>query len=357
MRSISTNIINSGNIRCSRLLSDDGTVTIFPGQMVDPSTQIAFRKIWRKHFAVNIRQELDLQTGEEIREFLTIKEGEFVSIGELIAKRDGKKTRPVVAKSSARFLGISAGNLIFETDADDLEKCIAGFPGTVTDVVPSRGAYLETTGSYLQGIWGNGKLGQGILLSMDMEKGGIFGLDAITVDIAGAVVFANTCLDVEALRSAVRMSPGGLIFGSLPSSLLPTAMRMPFPIIVTDQLGVGRLSDPVHMALGDNIIRFAYLYALTSGSRKTQKPEIIIPQEEYVPEKESLLKILKIGDQVRIIDGFHGGELGIVTEMLPVVENDSNPLAEEDVDRVKICIDQNTEIVLPVNNIEIINVK
>jgi len=352
MRSISTK-----NIRCSRLLSDDGTVTVFPGQMVDPSTQIAFRKIWRKHFAVNIRQELELQTGEEIREFLTIKEGEFVSVGELIAKRNGKKTHPVVAKSSARFLGISAGNLIFETDADDLEKCIAGFPGTVADVVPSRGAYLETTGSYLQGIWGNGKSGQGILLSMDMEKGGIFGLDNITVDIAGAIVFANTCLDVEALRSAVRMSPGGLIFGSLPSSLLPTAMRMPFPIIVTDQLGVGRLSDPVHMVLGDNIIRFAYLYALTSGSRKTQKPEIIIPQEEYVPEKESLLKILKIGDQVRIIDGFHGGELGIVTEMLPVVENDSNPLAEEDVDRVKICIDQNTEIVLPVNNIEIINVK
>ncbi len=355
MKNSSTKIITSGNICCSRFLSEDGAVTVFPGQAVDPSTQIAYRKIWRKHFLMNITEMLEISSDENIRDYLTIKEGEFISVGEVIAKRSGKKTQVVTAKISSRFLGISSGSLIFETDPDDVENVIAGFPGVVTDIVPSRGAYLETIGSYLQGIWGNGKKGQGILLSMDMEKGGIFGLDNITVDIAGAIVFANTCLDPEVLKSSAKMSPGGLIFGSLSSSILPIAMKMPFPVIVTDLIGVGRLSDPVHMVLGENIIRFAYLYSSSNGTQNTQRPEIIIPQEEYVPESESLLKKLKTGDQIRIIDGFHGGELGIVVELLPGMENDSEALSE--MDRVKVCIDQNTEIVLPLSNIEMINVK
>ena len=355
MKSSSTNIITSGNIRCSRLLSEDGSVTVFPGQAVDPSTQIAYRKIWRKHFLMNATEMLGIAVDENIRDFLTIKEGEFVSAGEVIAKRGGKKNQVITASVSSRFLGLSSGSLIFETDPDDIENVIAGFPGVVTDVVPSRGAYLETIGSYLQGIWGNGKKGQGILLSMDMEKGGIFGLDNISVDIAGAIVFANTCLDPEALRSSVKMSPGGLIFGSLSSSMLPVAMKMPFPIIVTDMIGVGRLNDPVHMVLGENIIRFAYLYSSSDGIQNSLKPEIIIPQEEYVPESENLLKKLKTGDQIRIIEGFHGGELGIVVELLPGMENDTEALS--DIDRIKVCIDQNTEVVLPLSNVEMIHVK
>ncbi len=354
---IATSIITSGNIRCTRALSADGTVTVFPGQMADPTTQIACRKIWRRHFSVNIMQRLDLPFYEDIRSCLAINPGDFVSVGEIIAKTDGSPTRTLIAESSARFLGVSAGKLIFETDADDLEKITAGFPAIVSDIIPGRGAWLETVGSYLQGIWGNGKSGQGLLLSMDMEKGGIFSLDTISVDIAGAVVFANTCMDPEALAATVKMSPGGLIFGSLPSALLETAMKLPFPVIVTDQIGVSRLSNPVHMVLGENIIRFAYLYAPPAAGGRQRRPEIIIPQEEYIPEKENLRNILKIGDQVRVIEGFHGGEIGIVTALLPAHEDDSDPGLDEMPDRVQVRFDQHTEIVLPINNIEIINIK
>ncbi len=291
MTNASAEVMSSGTVRCVRCLSEDGSVVVFKGQLTDPTTQIAFRKVWSRHFSLNLVAPLGIRADESVRDYLTIREGDFVSVGEEIARRGDRRVRSLTAKKSGRFLGISSNRLIFETDPYDIESVSAGFPGVVTDIIPNRGAYLETTGGFIQGIWGNGKIGQGILLSIDMDRDrGIFDLDSISMDLAGTVVFANTCLDPNVLKAAARMSPGGLIFGSLPSALLATAEKMPFPIIVTDWLGAGRLSDPVSLTLAENIIKFAYLYAAIPGSGLAGRPEIIIPQDEYIPEKKNPFK-------------------------------------------------------------------
>ena len=357
MPNATTHIVSNGDVRCARLLSEDGTVVVFQGQMTDPTTQIAFRKIWSQHFALDIRSTLDLGRGDNVREFLTINEGDFVSLGEPIAKREGRRNHSVLAKTSGRFLGISSDRLIFETNPIDLESCTAGFPGVVTDIVPNRGAYIETTGSSIQGLWGNGKCGQGILLSIDMQQNdGVFDLDSISMDLNGTVVFAHTCTDPKVFQAAAKMKPGGLIFGSLPSAMLPVAESMPFPIIVTDWLGVGKMSSPVELTLGENIIKFAYLYGISGSLGIPRRPEIIIPKDEYIPEKENPLNTLTVGSQVRILEGFYGGELGIVIDILP--ENDENSEnLETDADQIKVCIDEETYVILPTNNVEVISLK
>ncbi|NMA13207.1 MAG: hypothetical protein GX933_08535 [Chloroflexi bacterium] len=346
-------VITAGDVRCVRMLSENGSVVVFKGQTTDPATQVAFRKVWSKHLMLNLVDQLNLAPDEPVRDYLTIDEGDFVSVGEMIAKRDGFRKQTITAKISGRFLGIYANQLIFETDPIDVETCYAGFPGVVTDVIPGRGAVIETSGSYVRGIWGNGKIGQGILLSVDMTRNdGIFGLDCISMDLAGTVVFANTCLDPAALKTAAKMNPGGLIFGSLPSSLLPLAQEMHFPIIITDWLGVGKISDPIHLALGENIIKFAYLYAAGPGAGVPSRPEIIIPQDEYIPESKNPSKSLVVGAQVRILEGFYGGELGIVTEVKQVSAESG-----DESEQVVVAIDESTVVTIPINNIEVIHVK
>ncbi len=351
------NIISQGDIRCSRLLSRNGTVMVYPGQTTDSSMVIAFRRIWTKHISYNLVHELNISPDDNIQDYLLIHEGDFVSINEIIASTKGKTPKSLTAKSSGRFLGISSGNLIFESMPEDTEKCIAGFPGTVTEIIPNRGAYLQTNGGYIEGIWGNGKTGQGILLSADMGKGGIFSQESISIDLAGAIVFANTCNDAETLQASAKMSPGGLIFGSLPANLLPVAERLPFPVIVTDVLGAGgKISDPVYMVLGENIIRFAYLYAVMSCGNERRRPEIIIPLEEFTEEKKEKTEV-KIGSQVRVLDGFYGGEIGYVTAFLSEngSENESG-ITSSTADQVKVRIEQNLEVVLGINNVEVLNV-
>ena len=354
MQTAAARIIYSGPVRCSRKLTRDGTVMVFPGQFTDPTMQIAWRKTWRTHFSVNLYDALDLPQGSNLQDYLLINEGDFVSVSEPIARRSDRKTRTLNALYSGRFLGASGGNLIFEADAEDLETVAAGFPGTVTEIIPNRGAVVETVGAYAAGVWGNNRIGQGILLTVsDIAKDGVFDAQSLSMAMAGSIVFANTCYDADVLQSATRLSPGGLIFGSLPAALLPIAEQLPFPVIVTDTIGGGRISDPIYNMLGENIIKCAYLYSAPARGNIPQAAEIIIPQEDPSSDKNNLLSEISVGNRVRILDGYYAGEIGFITKLLPQgagSDGDTEPIG----DQVQICIDADTNITLPVNNVELL---
>ena len=354
MQTANAKIISSGAVRITRKLTRPGTVMVFPGQQTDPTMQIAWRKIWRTHFSINLYDALDLPKNSSVQDYLLINEGDFVSVNEPIAKRSDRKKRTLNALYSGRFLGTSSGNLIFETDSEDLETVAAGFPGTVTDIIPDRGAVIETIGAYASGIWGNNRIGQGILLTLtDIAKEGVFNTQSLSMAMAGSVVFANTCYDPEVLRSTVRLSPGGLIFGSLPSDLLPIAEELPFPVIVTDSIGTGRISGPIYNVLGENIIKCAYLYSAPGRGNMPPVAEIIIPQEDYTETTRGRLSEISVGSHVRILDGYYAGEIGYITELKPQ-EADSDDKTEPIGDRVVICIDADTYITLPINNVELL---
>ena len=306
MQTANAKIISSGPVRIARKLTRPGTVMVFPGQQTDPTMQIAWRKIWRTHFSVNLYDALELPKNSQLQDYLLINEGDFVSVSEPIARRSDRKTRTLNARISGRFLGISSGNLIFETDSEDLETVSAGFPGIVTDIIPDRGAVIETVGAYAAGIWGNNRTGQGILLTLpDIAKDGVFNQQSLTMAMAGSVVFANTCYDPEVLRSTIRLSPGGLIFGSLPADLLPVAEELPFPVIVTDSIGAGRISGPIYNVLGENIIKCAYLYSAPARGNLPPVADIVIPQEEYTEKPGSGLAEAAVGSHVRILEGYY----------------------------------------------------
>lgn len=339
--------ILTGRFRTTRALSDNGTVVVYPGQLVAPTAVIAYRKAWTRHEAVSISSALGIDPLESVRSYLTIRDGEFISLGETIARREGRKVRTVIAKKSGRFLGLSGNKLIFEFAPVDREQSVAGFPGIVTDILPFRGARLETDGTLIRGVWGNGKFGQGILLAADADRdGGVLSPDSITVDFAGAVVFANTCYDKNALTKAAKVSTGGLIFGSLPADLLPVAEALPFPVILTDRIGGGKISSRIRLALSENIIKFAYLTAMTGRYGSPRKPEIIIPKDEYTPQKNNPGEPLKEGERVRIIDGFYGGEIAIVSQLIA-----SDPDNAE-FEQVVLLVDDETELTLPIQNVE-----
>ena len=354
MQTAAAKIIASGPVRCARKLTRRGTVMVFPGQVTDPTMQIAWRKIWRTHFSINLYEALELPKGTRLQDYLLINEGDFVSVNEPIARRSDRKTRTLNALTSGRFLGITSGNLIFESDSEDLETVCAGFPGTVSEIIPDRGAVVETVGAYAAGVWGNNRMGQGILLTLnDIAKDGIFNRDSLSMAMSGSVVFANTCYDPDVLKAAGKLSPGGLIFGSLPSALLPIAAALPFPVIVTDMIGAGRISDPIYNLLGENIIKCAYLYSAPSHGNIPGTAEIIIPQENYSSEKSGLLSDASVGSRVRVLDGYYAGEIGFIVELLPQ-ELSGDGLSESIGDRVRVCIDAETNITLPVNNVELL---
>ena len=354
MQTMSSKIITGGTVRVSRQLTRNGSVMVYPGQITDPMTRIARRKIFRKHFTVNPTEALELDAGAKLRDYLLINEGDFVSVNENIAQRNDRKSRILTAKRSGRFLGISAGTLVFESDDEDLESVLAGFPGKVAEVVPNRGAFLETEGAYIRGIWGNGHIGQGIILTLDdIEHDGVFTAASLSMAMSGAVIYAHTCYDADVLSSVAKQSPGGLIFGALPADLLPVAASLPFPVVVTDTIGNGRIGSPIYSLLGENIIKCAYLYSEGPRGNLPGGSEIIIPQDMGFSAQMRIPTDIEVGSRVRILDGYYNGEIGYVTEVL-APGNNTNGNTEQIGECVRICIDENTETVLPLNNVELL---
>jgi hypothetical protein len=85
-----------------------------------------------------------------------------------------------------------------------------------------------------------------------------------------------------------------------------------------------------------------------------QTAEIIIPQEEISSNKNSGMSDVSVGSRVRILDGYYAGEIGYITELLPQ-ENGADGNTEPIGDRAAICIDADTNITLPINNIELLH--
>ena len=63
---------------------------------------------------------------------------------------------------------------------------------------------------------------------------------------------------------------------------------------------------------------------------------------------------VSVGSRVRILDGYYAGEIGYITELLPQ-ENGADGNTEPIGDRAAICIDADTNITLPINNIELLH--
>ena len=60
---------------------------------------------------------------------------------------------------------ISGGRVLLEVESAPLELR-AGIPGVITDLHPERGATIETNGALIQGAWGNGRVGEGLMIPL-----------------------------------------------------------------------------------------------------------------------------------------------------------------------------------------------
>ncbi|MGA9398025.1 MAG: hypothetical protein WBV22_07175, partial [Anaerolineaceae bacterium] len=140
---------------------------------------------------------------------------------------DGK----VVESSNARVLiDLGSSPLVVQ----------AGFTGLVKEVIPDRGAILVAEGAILQGVWGNGRLAEGLMICLARNQIEELIPDRMDVSLRGSVVFGGPCLDSETLRLASEIPLRGLVVSSIAPDILDLAKNLPFPIMAL--IGIGKVS-------------------------------------------------------------------------------------------------------------------
>lgn len=310
----------SSEIRRTRSLPFPGRVLVELGQSVHPEDPIAEVDLPGKVFSLNIARGLGIEV-DQVLSCLVRDLGEELAQGDVIAESEGAFPRLMRVPMGGRLLACHDG-VAFIASGKNTLRVLSGMIGVVSDILPERGAVITTRGSLLQGLWGNGQLGAGILR---INPGGLE--KAINPDDfkdfdEGQVIAAARCSDETALKAVADCKPTGLVLGSLKLELMAEVLRLPFPVILLAGFGQhapdALSSEILRKRNGDVVCINACQPDLLAGER----PEVTIPNvSAKVSEPMPFRAELKIGQRVARLSG-PAEEVGLTVVDLPGDEID-----------------------------------
>lgn len=310
-----THVLPLATVRRERRLPVAGTVTVRVNEKVQAQDVIAEAELAPRHYFLDLSRGLGVPVRETSRH-LVRERGDRVEAGDVIAGPVGIARRTVRAPADGFVAAIGDGRVLFQARGRPFELR-AGFPGTVISTDGVRSVSLETTASLVQGVWGNGKLDFGVLRLVGEGPDSNLRPGSLDIQLRGAVLAAGFVDNASTFQHVTDLSVRGLILGGMSAELIPTARRLPYPVIVTEGFGEVPISEPIYSLLKNNAGREAALEAKPRAPYEIDRPEVIIPlpaNREVKPPDEVVP--LTAGLRVRVLRGPERGGVGVVREIL-----------------------------------------
>lgn len=345
-----THILPVAKIRRQRYLPVAGSVLVRAGQDVRADDVIAQANINPEHISLDIELGLSVPKNK-VTGYLKRKIGDEIPEGGVVASRSGMVSRVVRAPRAGKLVAVGGGQALLQVSNKPFEL-IAAIPGSVIEVKAEYGAIIQTTGAWIQGVWGNGRLGIGALHVLPEGSGSLFTSDQLDPSQRNAILLAGHCGDQRALEIAAGNKLRGLIVGSLSTRLVPVAARVPYPIIVIDGFGRFPMSTGAYNLLSTNLQREVTVNAVKYDLLTGDRPEIVIPLSAVEnPPIPITLGQLNVHDRIRILRSPHLGVIGTVNSFLPGLTRFPNGLRAE---AVEIVLEDEEKAVVPLANIEVL---
>jgi hypothetical protein len=237
--------------------------------------------------------------------------------------------------------------------------------GTVKEVMPEEGVVVETGGALIQGIFGIGGEGVGVLqLAVDAPDRQAD--PAAMKDVKGKVVVVGTQATHALIREARKQGAAAIVAGGIADEDLRKLLGYDLGVAITghEDLGLTVITTEGFGALTIAHKTFELLSRLNgkkaSVNGATQiragvlRPEIIVPLEESRGKEDAPNLFqggLDLGMIIRVIREPYFGRLGKVTEL----PSELLPLETEAKVRVlKVKFDDGDEVLVPRANVEMI---
>lgn len=310
-----THVVPMTTIRRERVLPVPGSIVVRVNEKVQAADVVAEAEIEPQHFYLDIARGLGLAPSEAGR-YLSRKKGDRVDAGDVIAGPVGLTRRTVRAPADGHIAAINNGRVLLEARGE-LFQLRAGFPGVVIATDGAQRVTVETTGSLVQGAWGNGKSDYGVMRVVGDGPAARLQTTQLDVNLRGAVLVSGVCDHPAPLHQATELSVRGVILGAMPAELIPLARRLPFPVLLTEGFGDRAINTPSFALFMSHVGREVTIDAGTEWPQPGQRPEIVIPlsttrpvglPEEVIP--------LKPGVRVRILSDPYLGEVGVIKSVL-----------------------------------------
>ncbi len=149
-----------------------------------------------------------------LRLFTTVKEGDYVYEGKIIAELDGQDFVYAPINGFVEKICTLTGTITIVKPIKHT-KVLAHIGGTVTEVIPHYGAVIETTGAYIQGVFGIGRECSGELMLLSDAPDRPLEEHKINADVKGKIVVCGSFASFESIQEARAQGALGLITGGM----------------------------------------------------------------------------------------------------------------------------------------------
>lgn len=333
-----------------RMLPCDGRIIAKVGQKVLPSDVVAETIVGSKHLILNIAQGLRVSP-REAAAMIKIKRGQKVSQDEVIAESTGLFGREVKAPAEGRIVAMGGGKIVLETGGAPI-KLLAGRPGVVTDIIAERGVVIRSTGSVIQGLWGNGQLDTGVMMSVMDRDDEVFDANRLDITIRSSIVLGGYVDNPDVIKSASDLPVRGLILASMSPELLPLAAQAPYPILLIDGFGHRPMNSSAYKLLSANVRREISLDAAVYDRLNGDHPEVFIssPVLQEPPEPHEV-ETFVAGQSVRVISLARPARIGTLNKLSLSQTSLPNGVRCK---TAEVQLESGEQILVPLTNLEVL---
>ena len=297
-----------------RVLPVAGKVNMHVNQRVNPTDVVAEATFAREHVLLDVARAFGISANAADK-LIKVNEGDKLAQGALVAEKPGLLPLTVKTPRAGRVMVAGSGQVLMEV-GDTRIELRAGLPGVVTQVIPEKGVVIRTAGALIQGVWGNGRIDNGLMVSLLEKPDDVLQAGRLDVSLRGSVILAGQVRDLDTLKAAAELPVRGLILSSLPSALLQSAYQMKFPILVTEGFGSLPMNAAAFKLLTTNNKREATVNAEHFDRYVGNRPEVIIPLPiSSEPEEPTDLRPFEIGLPVRVKRPPYAGMVGTILNL------------------------------------------
>lgn len=297
-----------------RQLPIPGQVLVEEGQSVHPEDLIAESLLSSELYYLDIARGLGVDPADVLA-CLVRDMGDVLEADDVIAERDGTFPRLVRVPRGGRLLACRDGVAVLASGKLAV-GVRAAMIGTAADVRPEWGATITAQGSLVQGLWGNGRVGAGILRVQTSPLDQAITMEELTSFGEGQVIAMGFCTEEQLLERVLDQKPTGLILGALDAQRIARVMALDIPVILLNGFGDLRFDPPSLAILRQKVGEVVCLNASQPDPIGGFLPEVMIPGGKATPSAALPYRAeLKAGQQVLALSGAARGEVMRVAEL------------------------------------------
>jgi hypothetical protein len=211
---------------------------------------------------------------------------------------------------------------------------------------------IRATGAIVQGLYGNGRLETGIMLSMFEKPDEVFTNTNMDVSLRGSIILAGHVNNPAVIKNAGELPLRGMILASIAPPVLSAVAQAPFPILVIDGFGQRPMNSAAFKLLTTNVKREVTLNAEVYDRQNSTRPEVFIPlpvtQEPPEPRE---METFAPGQVVRICYLARPSLIGTVVQLRPGLTTLPSGL---NAPAAEIRLETGEQVLVPLTNLEVL---